>query len=105
MAKIKLTKSARLIGDEDMGKLFRQLDRIGAEGLENYVLPLAIRLQLEFAGRRSEIIALEWRKRRCGGVTFPTPEMKSPALGRGEIRSYMMGRRLAPIGSHHQPCR
>ncbi|KVS21918.1 tyrosine-type recombinase/integrase [Burkholderia vietnamiensis] len=53
-------KSTHLISDEDMGKLFRQLDKIEAEGLENYVIPLAIRLQFEFAGRRSEIVSLEW---------------------------------------------
>lgn len=54
-------KSTHLISDEEMGKLFRQLDRIEAEGLENYVIPLAIRLQFEFAGRRSEIVTLEWQ--------------------------------------------
>ena len=53
-------KSTHLISDEDMGKLFRQLDKIEAEGSENYVIPLAIRLQFEFAGRRSEIVTLEW---------------------------------------------
>ncbi len=53
-------KSTHLISDEDMGKLFRQLDKIEAEGLENYVIPLAIQLQFEFAGRRSEIVTLEW---------------------------------------------
>ncbi|WP_458309523.1 tyrosine-type recombinase/integrase [Stenotrophomonas sp. SXG-1] len=53
-------KSTHLISDEDMSKLFRQLDKIEADGLEGYVIPLAIRLQFEFAGRRSEIIALEW---------------------------------------------
>lgn len=53
-------KSTHLISDEDMGKLFRQLDKIEAEGLENYVIPLAIRLQFEFAGRRGEIVPLEW---------------------------------------------
>jgi integrase len=53
-------KATRLISDEEMGKLFRQLDKIEAEGLENYVIPLAIRLQFEFAGRRSEICKLEW---------------------------------------------
>ena len=53
-------KSTHLISDEDMGKLFRQLDKIEAEGLENYVIPLAIRLQFEFAGRRGEIVSLEW---------------------------------------------
>ena len=53
-------KSTHLISDEDMGKLFRRLEHIEAEGLENYVIPLAIRLQFEFAGRRSEIVTLEW---------------------------------------------
>ena len=53
-------KSTHLISDEEMGNLFRQLDKIEVEGLENYVIPLGIRLQFEFAGRRSEIIALEW---------------------------------------------
>ena len=53
-------KSTHLISDEEMGNLFRQLDKIESEGLENYVIPLGIRLHFEFAGRRSEIIALEW---------------------------------------------
>ncbi|MFP8403867.1 MULTISPECIES: tyrosine-type recombinase/integrase [Gammaproteobacteria] len=53
-------KSTHLISDDDMGKLFRQLEKIEAEGLENYVIPLAIRLQFEFAARRSEIVTLEW---------------------------------------------
>lgn len=53
-------KSTHLISDDDMGKLFRQLDKIEVEGLENYVIPLAIRLQSEFAARRSEIVTLEW---------------------------------------------
>ncbi|MBQ1558927.1 MAG: tyrosine-type recombinase/integrase [Pseudomonas sp.] len=53
-------KSTHLLSDEEMGDLFRQLDKIESEGLENYVIPLGIRLQFEFAGRRSEIIALEW---------------------------------------------
>ncbi|MBH1982241.1 MAG: tyrosine-type recombinase/integrase [Burkholderiales bacterium] len=53
-------KSTHLISDEEMGDLFRRLDKIESDGLENYVIPLGIRLQFEFAGRRSEIIALEW---------------------------------------------
>ncbi|KSG53465.1 integrase [Pseudomonas aeruginosa] len=53
-------KSTHLISDDDMGKLFRQLDKIEVEGLENYVIPLAIRLQFEFAARCSEIVTLEW---------------------------------------------
>ena len=36
-------KATHLISDEDMGKLFRRLEHIEAEGLENYVIPLAIR--------------------------------------------------------------
>ena len=43
-----------------MVRIFRQLEKLEAEGLENYVIPLAIRLQFEFAARRSEICPLEW---------------------------------------------
>lgn len=53
-------KATRLINDEEMGKLFRYLDQIEAEGLVPYVVPLAIRLQFEFAARRSEIVGLQW---------------------------------------------
>jgi integrase len=53
-------KATRLITDDEMARIFRQLELTEAEGLENYVIPLAIRLQFEFAARRSEIIALEW---------------------------------------------
>ena len=53
-------KATHLISDEDMGKLFQHLDRLEAEGLENHVIPLAIRLQFEFAARRSEIVGLQW---------------------------------------------
>src|SRR3546814_19127839 len=53
-------KATHLISDEDMGKLFRHLDHLEAEGLEHYVIPLAIRLQFEFADRRGEIVTLQW---------------------------------------------
>ena len=53
-------KSTHLISDEEIGVLFRHLERVATEGLENYVIPLAIRLQFEFAGRRSEIVSLQW---------------------------------------------
>ncbi|AOI32991.1 MULTISPECIES: tyrosine-type recombinase/integrase [Gammaproteobacteria] len=53
-------KKTRLIVDDEMVLIFRQLETLEAEGLENYVIPLAIRLQFEFAGRRSEICTLEW---------------------------------------------
>ena len=53
-------KATHLISDEDMGKLFRHLEHLEAEGMESYVIPLAIRLQFEFAGRRGEIVTLQW---------------------------------------------
>ncbi len=55
-------KATHLISDEEMGKLFRYLDFLETDGLglDHAVLPLAIRLQFEFAGRRSEIVTLQW---------------------------------------------
>lgn len=53
-------KATHLISDEEMGKLFHYLDHLETEGLEHPVIPLAIRLQFEFAARRSEIVLLEW---------------------------------------------
>lgn len=52
--------STRLIRDGEMRKLFDYLDRADREGLEHPFITLAIRLQFEFAARRSEILALEW---------------------------------------------
>jgi len=54
-------KETRLIVDDELALIFRHLEKLEAEGLENYVIPLAIRLQFEFAGRRSEICTLEWK--------------------------------------------
>ena len=45
-------KETRLIVDDELVRIFRQLEKLEAEGLENYVIPLAIRLQFEFAARR-----------------------------------------------------
>ncbi|MBH2534041.1 integrase arm-type DNA-binding domain-containing protein [Serratia marcescens] len=53
-------RATHLISDEDMVRIFRQLDKVESEGLENYVIPLAIRLQFEFAARYSEIAMLQW---------------------------------------------
>ena len=55
-------KATHLISDEEMGKLFRYLDYLETDGLglDHAILPLAIRLQFEFAGRRSEIVTLQW---------------------------------------------
>ena len=55
-------KATHLISDEEMGKLFRYLDYLETDGLglDHAVLPLAIRLQFEFAGRRSEVVTLQW---------------------------------------------
>ena len=41
----------RLIVDDELVRIFRHLEHLEAEGLENYVIPLAIRLQFEFAAR------------------------------------------------------
>lgn len=79
-------KVTRLINDEEMVRIFRHLEHLEAQGLENYVIPLAIRLQFEFAARRSEIVSLEWEwidleKRRVvwpdsktGGISKPMSE-------------------------------
>ncbi len=56
-----VSRATRLINDEEMGKLFSRLDQMEAEGIEPSVIPLAIRLQFEFAARRSEIVLLEWK--------------------------------------------
>ncbi|WP_425598074.1 tyrosine-type recombinase/integrase [Frateuria aurantia] len=53
-------KETRLIVDDELVRIFRHLEHLEAEKLENYVIPLAIRLQFEFAARRSEICPLEW---------------------------------------------
>ena len=76
-------KETRLIVDEEMVRIFRQLEKLEAEGLENYVIPLAIRLQFEFAARRSEICPLEWswldfENRRVGGPTARSAAFPSP---------------------------
>lgn len=73
-------KSTHLISDGEIGNLFRQLDKNESKGLENYVIPLGIRLQFEFADRRSEIIAREWdrvdlrnRRETIAGVPLEAP--------------------------------
>ncbi|MGJ7489534.1 tyrosine-type recombinase/integrase [Variovorax sp. ZT4R33] len=50
----------RLITDTQMAQLFAYLQKAEAEQLEHPTLTLAIRLQFEFAARRSEIVSLEW---------------------------------------------
>ncbi len=58
-------KETRLIVDDELVLLFRYLEKMEAgelelEKTENYVIPLAIRLQFEFAARLSEIVSLQW---------------------------------------------
>ncbi len=84
-------KETRLIVDDELVLLFRYLEKMEAgelelEKTENYVIPLAIRLQFEFSGRRSEICPLEWdwldfeRRRvvwpdsKTGGISKPMSE-------------------------------
>lgn len=84
-------KDTRLIVDDELVRIFRHVKKIEAEELEpedmeNYAIPLAIRLQLEFSGRRSEICLPEWtwldfeRRRmvcagqQAGGISKPMSE-------------------------------
>src|SRR3546814_12893762 len=53
-------KETRLIVDDELVRIFRQLEQLEAEGLENYAIPLAISLQFEFVASSSEICPLEW---------------------------------------------
>jgi len=53
-------KATRLINDEEMVRIFRHLEELETNRVEYYAIPLAIRLQFEFAARRSEICMLEW---------------------------------------------
>lgn len=53
-------EETRLIVDDDLALIFRQLEKLEAEGLENYVIPLAIRLRFEFAARRFDICTPGW---------------------------------------------
>jgi hypothetical protein len=76
-------KETRLIVDDELVRIFRQLEKLEAEGLENYVIPLAIRLQFEFAAAapksaRSNGTGLIWRTAAWSGPTarpaaFPSP--------------------------------
>lgn len=52
-------KETRIIVDEEMVRIFRHLKKLEVGGLENYVIPLTIRVQFEFAARRSEICRLK----------------------------------------------
>lgn len=75
--------STRFITDDEMRKLYAYLDEADREGLEHPFIILAIRLQFEFAARKSEVLTLEWQwidleKRRVtwpdsktGGMTKP----------------------------------
>jgi len=50
----------RLITDAELKRLFAYLDKAETEGLEHPIILLAIRLQFEFAARKSEILLLQW---------------------------------------------
>lgn len=75
-------KTTHLISDEDMGKLFRHLNKIEAEELENYVIPLAIRLQFEFAGRLSEIVTLQWDRVDLENRRVVWPDSKTGGMSK-----------------------
>lgn len=77
-------KETRLIVDDELVRIFRHLERLEAEGLENYVIPLAIRLQFEFAARRSEICPLQRprRSQRNHPAEFARWHQQLPDAGR-----------------------
>jgi len=92
-------KETRLIVDGELALIYRHLDKLEAEGLENYVIPLAIRLQFEFAARRSEVCPLEWtwldfENRRVvwpdsktGGMSKPMRSALPSSIPSGQCRS------------------
>lgn len=76
-------EETRLIVDDELALIFRHLEKLEAEGLENYVIPLAIRLQFEFASRRSEICTLEWRgTEELTMSQDDTPDLATPQAGK-----------------------
>ena len=87
-------KETQLIVDDELVLIFRHLEKLEAEGLENYVIPLAIRLQSEFAARLSEICPLEWKwldfenrrvvwpDSKTGGISKPMSEEARPTASR-----------------------
>lgn len=75
-------KTTRLITDEEMGMLFRQLDQIEAEGLVPPVIPLAIRLQFEFAARRSEIVQMRWEWVDLANRRLVWPDSKTGGMSK-----------------------
>src|SRR3546814_16091570 len=116
-----LGKETRFIVDDELVRIFLQLEHLEAEGLENYAIPLAIRLQFEFAARRSEICPLEWgwvdlENRRVvwpdsktGGIYKPMSEEAHRLLStapRREACTYVLpsphthARPITP-GNHH----
>lgn len=72
--------STRFITDEELRKLYAYLDRADTEGLEHPFLTLAIRLQFEFAARKSEILNLRW-----GWVDFDNRRVTWPDSKTGDI--------------------
>jgi integrase len=94
-------KATRLINDEEMARIFRHLERLEAEGLENYVIPLAIRLQFEFAGRRSEIIALEWKWIDLENRRVVWPDSKTGGISKPMSQEAY---RLLSITPRHEDC-
>lgn len=67
-----------------MGKLFRYLDFLetDGQGLDYVILPLAIRLQFEFAGRRSEIVTLQWEWMGLENWRVAWPDSKTGGMSK-----------------------
>jgi len=65
-----------------MVRIFRHLEDLEAEGLEHYAIPLAIRLQFEFAARRSEICPLQWDWIDWGNRRVVWPDSKTGGISK-----------------------
>lgn len=77
----------RYITDEELTRIYAYLERADTEGLEHPLLTLAVRLQVEFAARMSEILLLEWEwvdfdnrrvvwpDSKTGGISKPMSEV------------------------------
>lgn len=72
----------RLITDDELRKIYAYLDHAEVEGLEHPFITLAIRLQFEFAARKSEILALEWSWIDFGNRRVVWPDSKTGGMSK-----------------------
>lgn len=88
----------RFISDEELARLWAYLDRAEVEGLEHPTLILVIRLQFEFAARRSEILLLEWK-----WVDFENRRVVWPDSKTGDMSKPMSQEAYQLLAAAHRP--